>query len=101
MVDMRDSPFPKHKLHLRSYLAGEHGRSLTEAAARGLGVRPEAFLASLDALPEMELVIYSPRDRVRWTAESDLLVIGTTAKRAEALAGMYLTGLGVTQLPQV
>jgi hypothetical protein len=92
LEDLRDSPFPRHKLHLKSYLHGRQGRAFAVSAAQALRVHPEAFLASLDALPEMELVVYTPRDRARWTGDRDLLVVGTTTPRAEALAGKFMTG---------
>lgn len=55
LADLRDSPFPKHKIHLQSYLRGERGRCLAAAAARVRGWPIERFNASLASLPAVAL----------------------------------------------
>lgn len=83
LEDLRDSPFPKHKVHLQSYLRGARGSRITAVAAGTVGMRPEQFLAGLDALPALEFSFSRSIDRFHWTGTPDLVVIGSTASRAE------------------
>jgi len=78
LEDLRDSPFPHHALHLRSYLRGSRGRMLATAAANALHISDEAFGALEAALPELQIVVDRPIDRVRWTGGNDIAVYGTT-----------------------
>jgi len=90
--DMRDSPFPKHSLHLRSYLQGGRGEALRIAAARTVGMVPEDFSALVTALPELAFQVDVHIDRVEWTGSRDLIVVGTLMspqerRRVRALHG--------------
>lgn len=94
LEDLRDSPFPQHALHLRSYLRGGRGRVVVEAAARATQMTPEAFAAMEERLPELQLLVERPVDRVRWTGGSDIAVYGTTVRRDDR-RGVVPTEQGV------
>jgi hypothetical protein len=88
LVDLRDSPFPGHKIHLASYLAGFRGRELARASAAAAGVSTETFLAAVRQLPETEFWMARPLDRTQWTGTPDVVVAGTTRSNREvALVG--------------
>jgi|GEM_PF-2329840 len=74
--DMRDSPFPEHRLHLASYLRGQRGASLARAAARSLGMTPGAYISLIARLPELELHFDRPYDRTGWAGTPDVAVAG-------------------------
>lgn len=87
LEDLRDSPFRRHSLHLRSYLRGRRGIAIATAAARASGMQVEQLLALEAALPELEISMPRSLDRIKWTGTSDIVVFGTTAtlrKRAAA-----------------
>src|SRR5438552_1556100 len=48
LEDLRDSPFPRHKLDLKSYLRGARGRSLADAGARASGGAIDDLLRGAD-----------------------------------------------------
>lgn len=77
LEDMRDSPFPRHRLHLSSYLHGERGTRIVLAAAQALKMQSEEFLALLEGLPEMELHMARSYDRGLWTGTHDVVVAGS------------------------
>lgn len=92
LADLRDSPFPRHKIHLQSYLRGERGHSLAAAAARVRGWPIERFNASLASLPVMEISVPLASDRLRWAGGDDIVVIGTTAAQSEIVRKDAITG---------
>jgi len=81
LEDLRDSPNPEHALHFRSYLAGTRGRTLLDAGASAAHMTPDAFLGFVKQLPDLQLVVERPIDRVRWTGGSDIAVYGTSMPR--------------------
>jgi hypothetical protein len=95
LEDLRDSPFPNHKIHLQSYLGGERGLVLIRAAAAAAGMRPVDLLASVQVLPELEFSMPRPYDQARWTGTEDVILVGTTRPRAEAARKGWLPGYGV------
>lgn len=63
---MRDSRFHEHKLHLRSFLVGPHGRPLLASAARAAQLSEEQFLEALSALPDVEFYMPDKAHRLNW-----------------------------------
>lgn len=79
LEDLRDSPFRKHGLHLRSYLRGNRGMVIGAAAAQATGMRTEQWLALEASLPALELSMPRSLDRVQWRGTENIVVFGTTA----------------------
>lgn len=82
---------------------------LLDTGAEKLRKSKQALRALLDSLPEMELVMIRPQDRVLWSGSDDLVVFGTTQSKAEiatdgTLHGYTPTGepveLGVFEVPR-
>lgn len=96
--DLRDSPFPAHRLHLRSYLHRPRGRPLLEEAARALNLSVATLAGELAGLPDMQMYLPRSLDRVRWTGTGDLVVVGSAEPVERFALRNHLTGLGVTQL---
>jgi hypothetical protein len=101
LEDLRDSPFPKHRLHLKSYLRGNSGGALLAAGARRAGIRPARLNALLDSLPDMEILMPVSMDRVGWKGTPDLVVTGSALAGAEihrrgSLSGYTVEGTPVT-----
>lgn len=99
LEDLRDSPFPKHRLHLKSYLRGSSGGALLAAGARRAGIRPARLSALLDSLPEMEILMPVSMDRVSWKGTPDLAVTGSALPRAEIHSRGSLSGYTVDSAP--
>lgn len=51
------APFPKHRLHLNSYLRGARGQLIAAGAARELGIPPPELFALPDALPALSRTV--------------------------------------------
>lgn len=81
--DLRDSPFPEHALHLKSYLRGEDGSRIAAAAADAVGMEERDFLALLDGVPSMQFYMPSPYQQATWKGELPLAVLATDATREE------------------
>ncbi|MEJ7760581.1 MAG: hypothetical protein WKF55_13440 [Gemmatimonadaceae bacterium] len=101
LADLRDTPFPRHKIHLQSYLRGARGAAIVEAAALGLAVTPQHLLMQLAALPTLEFSMSRSIDRVRWTGTDDVLVVGSVSTlhdilRTGRLAGYNTRGEPIT-----
>jgi hypothetical protein len=92
LQDLRDSPFPEHRIHLRSYLAGERGRAITAAAAAGAGVSADSFLAIIKGLPQLQISVPVSYDRVTWTGSDSAVVIGLTVPKEEVPRVRSITG---------
>lgn len=77
--DLRDSPFKRHRIEFKSYIARPDGVVLS-AKASSLIQGGESQLRSLFLrLPALELVLARPADRAFWNADSDLLVVSVPA----------------------
>lgn len=76
--DLRDSRFPEHRIHLRSYLAGERGRVISAFAASGVGIPTERFLAAVKGLPQLQISVPVSHHRVNWAGSDSAVVIGHT-----------------------
>ena len=74
LEDMRDSPFPKHSLHLSSYLSGERGRSIMAAIAGGLGRETGAFAAALARSENVALHMNPAKFRMTWEGDPSVAV---------------------------
>jgi hypothetical protein len=83
LEDLRDSPFPHHKLHVESYLRGRRGGRIATAAAMQAGIRADSLVALLRQLPSLEISLPLAADRIRWLGTGDAVVVGTLATRAE------------------
>lgn len=90
--DLRDSPFPEHKIHLRSYLAGERGRPLAAGAARAARVSVEGLGSLLRSLPDLEIAVPLAGDRVRWAGDGSVVVVGTLLDDAQLARMRSVTG---------
>lgn len=103
LVDLRDSPFKGHQIHLSSYLHGARGRALAAAAARALDMKVEDLLARVRMLKGYSLRVPSVLHRARWTGDADVVVAGTSAtdterKKIETLTG-YMPEGRVVSIP--
>jgi hypothetical protein len=76
--DLRDSPFSKHAIHLKSYLQGVHGSALLIRAAASIGKSPAQFLGLVDVTGDLELMIEGSIDRLAWDGHQPLVVEGTS-----------------------
>jgi hypothetical protein len=87
LEDLRDSPFPFHKLDLSSYLHGVRGVELVAAAARNLAVSPASLLTSADAALRSGVEIGMPRygDRMQWNGDASVVVFGFAGIPADLL----------------
>lgn len=94
--DLRDSPFPKRKLHLQSYLASPRGAAIAAATAAAMGIPQERLLASLSGLPSMEFGLPRAYDRVSWTGTANIVTIAASADKKEIAAARVLTGYRTT-----
>jgi hypothetical protein len=90
--DLRDSPFPEHGIHLRSYLAGERGQPLAASAARAARVSAEGFGSLLRSLPDLEIAVPLAGDRVRWAGDGSVVVVGTLLDDAQLVRLRSVTG---------
>lgn len=95
LEDMRDSPFPQHSLHLKSYLQGTRGTALSAAAARALNLSTPEFLDLLRPLPELAFRVDIHLDRAEWTGSSDIVVLGTLTSLRERRSLTSLPGYTV------
>lgn len=84
-TDLRDSPFPQHRLHLTSYLRGDRGGAVAEHMAGVLDRSPGSIRQALDSLPELEASVPRVYDRVTWRGEPDVIVVGLVDGVAGAL----------------
>jgi hypothetical protein len=86
LEDLRDSPFPKHGLHLQSYLRGTRGRVIAAAAAAAEKMETEQLLALVGTLPELQLSVPISYDRAFWTGTGDIVVTGSTLTQRQTVA---------------
>ena len=77
-MDLRNSPFRHHAIHLTSYLRGARGGALLASVAAQLGISNNTLLGNLERLPDLELVIERGIDRMRWEGGRDIVVYGST-----------------------
>lgn len=92
LEDLRDSPFPGHRIHLRSYLASARGRAIAAAAAAGAGTPTDSFLAVVKKLPSLQVSMPVSYDRVTWTGSDSAVVIGFTIPKEEVPLLGSITG---------
>lgn len=92
LEDLRDSPFSKHGIHLRSYLRGKRGKAIVAAAAPAAGMEPKQFLAAIDDLPKLQLLMPRSLDRVGWTGTDDVVVVATAAPLPQIAVQDSFTG---------
>lgn len=96
LMDLRDSPFPKHRLHLFSYLNGQHGRAVAVGAAAALQMDVRAFLHRIAELPELEFWMPVHIDRITWTGTDDIVVVGTMLDRPGLVEAGIIPGYSTT-----
>lgn len=77
-ADLRDSPFPQHRLHLSSYLAGDEGSELAASVAAELGIPLSSLLVDLNDRADLEIGMLSILDRVSWKADDPVLVASSS-----------------------
>lgn len=91
LEDLRGSPFREHRVHLRSYLAGERGRAIAAAAAAGVGISTDSLIAVARRLPQLQISVPVSYDRVTWAGSDSAVVIGhTIPKEAVPLLGSII-----------
>lgn len=79
LFDLRDSPFPEHRIHLSEYLRGDRGASVKGEMAQRLGMSSTALDQALDSLPELEIWVPRTYDRVTWSGDDSVVLIGLEA----------------------
>jgi hypothetical protein len=97
--DMRVSPFAEHKLDLTPYLRGNSGGILLAKMAQVSGRGREDLLASLDALPALEMYFPVDAHREGWEGGADLLVSGDLRSEARRMISFDLQGNPVELSP--
>ncbi len=94
---MRGSLVSEHKLVLQEFVGTQRGRLLVERAARAAGTTPEALLAQIAGMPEMDFYVASREQRLSWNGGDRVAVVGTVADDAAALTGFDVRGRAVEQ----
>lgn len=77
--DLRDSPFPQHRIHLQSYLSGVDGAGLLAAIARASGLSIGRLHTILAIRGGLQVMLPSAIDRMNWSADKDIYVEGTAS----------------------
>lgn len=95
LEDMRDSPFPEHQLHFRSYLGGTRGRLLANAIAQRLGIGTEDIVNLLPATTDFAFLAPVALDRISWTGSPDVIVVASSAGKAGILSRPMLRGFNI------
>ena len=91
--DLRDSPFPDHSIHLRSYLNGARGHDLMASLARTLGRSEKDFQKFEASFPQLTLQLDRTLDRVTWKGTPDLIVYAPTLQgEKQIIAGPTARG---------
>lgn len=85
LSDMRDSPFPRHAIHIGSYLAGQRGAALRVAAMSRSGIPSASLLAKAAVRGGLQLAMRRPMDRAEWTGTPDIVVAGSASTIRERL----------------
>lgn len=86
LEDLRDSPFPLHRIHLASYLQGTRGRTLAVAMSSRSNIASNRVSVLSGARGGLQLVLRRSVDRTDWTGTPDIAVKGvalTLQERAE------------------
>ena len=94
---MRASRVSEHKLVLQEYVRTQSGRLLVETAARAAGKTPEALLAEIGRLPEMDFYVPVREQRLTWQGGERVAVVGSTEDDARLFPGFDARGRAVTQ----
>lgn len=95
LFDLRDSPFPEHRIHLSEYLRGDRGASVKDEMAQRLGLSSTRLEHSLDSLPELEIWVPRTYDRVTWSGDDSVVLIGLEALDRAAANRQPLRGFDV------
>ncbi len=82
-ADLRDSPFPQHRIHLQSYLSGADGAVLLAAIGRVSGLSIGRLHSILAIRSGLQLLLPSSIDRMNWLDEKEVYVEGTARTIAE------------------
>ena len=85
LEDLRDSPFPRHRIELASYLAGERGRVLRDAASLAFPESLGDIDGALTELPSMALEVPSTLHQKTWDGREELQVVGSRLTLRERL----------------
>jgi hypothetical protein len=86
--DLRDSPFPEHRIHLPSYLSGARGTALSDAIAQKGKISRSDVFALASRRGGIQLIMRRSPDRMSWTGTNDIVVAGsiyTLQQRRERL----------------
>lgn len=75
--DLRDSPFPQHRIHLASYLSGARGSVVLARAATAAGKSQAQLITLAAARGGLQLAMPRSGDRITWAGTSDIAVKGT------------------------
>lgn len=74
--DLRDSPFPEHRLQLSSYLSGTRGKALASSMAAKGSISVSRVVALASTRGGLQLLMRRSVDRLTWTGSSDIAVKG-------------------------
>ena len=96
LEDLRDSPFPQHRIHLRGYLVGG---PVGQRVGEILGLESGGIASLLAGLPDLEISMPIPLDRARWTGSADIVVVGTAGTISSAAAELVMRGFNVAGEP--
>ncbi|MEJ7760651.1 MAG: hypothetical protein WKF55_13790 [Gemmatimonadaceae bacterium] len=86
--DLRDSPFPQHRIHLASYLSGPRGEVLARSVATRAGISVAQAVALASTRGGFQLIMPRAVDRMNWTGTEDIAIKGlprTLRERREKL----------------
>jgi hypothetical protein len=94
LEDMRDSPFPRHSLHVASYLRGSRGAPLLAAIVSATGRDLAQFRSELAALPNLALFLNPSSYRATWRGQANVAVLPIYAGALDesGFARGYMTG---------
>lgn len=76
LEDLRDSPFPQHRVHLSAYLSGRAGRQIAAAMAPQMSTSQWDIQVQLSVLPDLEIVMPRMYDRAFWQGDESVIVVG-------------------------
>lgn len=99
LKDLRDSPFPGHRIHFQSYLAGKAGALLLERMVSVSGQSRTDLFSSLARAQPLELAVSASLDRVSWTGTDDIVVVATSLSKDDLFLGPYVRGFDVKGEP--
>ncbi|MEJ7758279.1 MAG: hypothetical protein WKF55_01675 [Gemmatimonadaceae bacterium] len=81
--DLRDSPFPQHRIHLSSYLRGSRGVLLADKVSRATGISRVELARLASVRGGLQIVLRRSVDRLSWRGTADIAVKGISLTLGE------------------